>query len=114
MKIIRIFSALLLVAFVVSSCKKEPVACFSVNNLTWDEGDTLQLFVGDTITVNAACTGDAESYNWSSVGLGGYIFGNGNTVVEKYTFTDPGEYKVSLTVKNGKKSDQKTLPILVQ
>ena len=114
MKTIKQLSLIALVFSVVVACKKQPVACFTVNNNTWNEDDTLFIFTGDTITVNAACTGDAQSYTWSNVGLGGYIFGDGNTVVEQYTFTDIGEYNVTLSVKNGKKTDSKTLPIVVE
>ena len=114
MRTVKYLSFIGLVFFVVVACKKQPVACFTVNNNTWNEDDTLFIFAGDTITVNAACTGDAESYTWSNVGLGGYIFGNGNTVVEQYAFTEVGEYNVTLNVKNGKKTDAKTLPVVVE
>jgi PKD repeat protein len=114
MKTIKILLIFSLLVIVLVACKKQPVACFTVNNTTWYEDDTLFVFVGDTVTVNAACTGDAGSYEWSSVGLGGYVFGNGSTVVEQYTFTEIGEYNISLTVKNGKKTDAKTLPVVVE
>jgi hypothetical protein len=114
MKTMKYLSLVVLVFFVAVACKKQPVACFTVNNNTWNDDDTLFIFAGDTITVNAACTGDADSYAWSNVGLGGYIFGEGNTVVEQYAFTEIGEYNVTLSVKNGKKTDAKTLPIVVE
>ena len=71
MKTIKYLSFFALTLFVVVACKKQPVACFTVNNNTWNNDDTLFILAGDTITVNAACTGDADSYAWSNVGLGG-------------------------------------------
>jgi hypothetical protein len=114
MKTTKYLSLVALTLFVVVACKKQPVACFTVNNNTWNNDDTLFILSGETITVNAACTGDADSYTWSNVGLGGYLFGNGNTVVEQYKFTEIGEYNVTLNVKNGKKADSKTLPVVVE
>ncbi len=114
MKTAKYLSLAALTLLVFVACKKQPVACFTVNNNTWNNDDTLFILAGDTITVNAACTGDADSYTWSNVGLGGYLFGNGNTVVEQYKFTEIGEYNVTLNVKNGKKTDSKTLPVVVE
>jgi PKD repeat protein len=91
-------SVLLIAVAIVSSflvgCIKEPNACFTASSESLDDDNNP--VVGEKITFEN-CSQDADSYNWD--------FGDGETSTEKnpkYTYSEGGEYTVTLEATNKK------------
>ena len=80
-------------AALVSSCKKDPSACFDFFPAT-------ELKTGDTVTFTN-CSDNADSYLWE--------FADGTTSTEAnptHVFTATGSFSVTLTVTNDKSSEK--------
>ncbi len=96
-----LLSAIVLVAFSFSSCKKVVVSCFGVSSYAVKVGEPV---------VFTNCSTNGESYIWS--------FGDGATSTESaptHTYTRLGTYEVTMTAisKKDKGSDEQTLTIQV-
>jgi PKD repeat protein len=86
----------------LSSCQKEPMACFESSASTATVGQTVNF---------TNCTMDGHHYMWN--------FGDGGmaeTENASHAYSSPGTYKVTLEAmsKNGKKSDEVSKTITVQ
>lgn len=93
----------------VMSCSKQPTACF--------DADPSTAQVGESINLDASCSIEAEQYIWSddsSNGASSYSPGGTESQQQTVTFDTPGTYEITLTVENGKKTDETTRTITVQ
>ncbi len=94
---------LLTVMFVLATaCTKKPNACFILNE---NKGSAK---INEEVKFDATCSENTESHAWN--------YGNSNTdvgVSVKTKYTMPGLYTVTLTAKNGSKSDTETQTINV-
>ncbi|MBD3635852.1 MAG: PKD domain-containing protein [Crocinitomicaceae bacterium] len=93
MKNINISVFLALIFLVFTSCKKTPNANFTLD----DNYDSHYIEKGEEIIMTPDYM-DAKSYHWD--------FGDGNISEEqvaKHSWSEPGDYTVTLTAKNGNK-----------
>jgi PKD repeat protein len=109
MKLQSITLAAIMLSFLFTvACEKEqeerpdqPTACFVPPDATT---------VGEPVMFLSSCSENALSYSWD--------FGDGNTSADAnpmHTYTDGGEYTVTLTVDNGEGgTDEQTVVITVQ
>ncbi len=89
-----ILKLIVLTVVVFASCTKKPNACFTLNE---NKGSAK---VNEEVKFEANCSSNAKTYSWD--------FGNTATdagVSVKTKYSTPGAYNVTLTVKNGSKSD---------
>jgi PKD repeat protein len=96
MKTKYLFFCLCIICFAAVGCKKEPVACFTLD------------FTGASVTGNADCSVNAESYTWN--------FGDGFTsisIAPTHVYDTTGVYQVSLRVENKGESDTQTQSITI-
>jgi PKD repeat protein len=97
-----ILKLVVLAAISFAGCTKKPSACFTLNE---NKGSAK---VNEEVKFEANCSSNAKTYSWD--------FGNTNTdagVSVKTKYSIPGAYNVSLTVKNGSKSDVKVQTITI-
>ena len=75
------------------SCKKDPVACFSV-----DKGKTAK--INEEVQFNAACSTDADTFEWTYKS-GTTVLSTATGVLAKFKFTVKGIVKITLVAKKG-------------
>jgi hypothetical protein len=80
---------------IITSCKKAPVACFGVDNLS--------VPLDSAIRCDGSCSVNAKQYNW--LGTGNKVAGNQDGSVEIYRFNTRGAHSINLQVTNGNKQD---------
>lgn len=86
----------------LSSCVKEPVACLQASKTSAETNEAISF---------TDCSENAHSYLWE--------FGDGITSTDanpSHTYSSSGTYTVKLTTesKNGKKSDNKSLTVMIE
>jgi PKD repeat protein len=89
-----ILKLVVLTAVSFASCTKKPSACFTLNE---NKGSAK---VNEEVKFDATCSTNAKSYTWD---FGNTTSDAGVSVKTKYSI--PGAYNVTLTTKNGSKSD---------
>lgn len=91
-----------LLLFSLSSCMKEPMACFDAKT---------SAAINEEISFNSSCSMDSHEYEWT--------FGDGITSTEanpKHAYSKAGTFTVTLMTmsKNGKKMNETSKSITVQ
>jgi hypothetical protein len=98
MKYLLYSSALLVMLVFASSCRKKVEACADFNKSAY--------FVNDTISLNASCSENADTYSWKpQAGL--QMIGTGNSSTEQFVIlplTGSLSRTIELTVSNSKSS----------
>ena len=105
---VSVWGSVLLIALTVFSCKKEeeedpnaPEACFVPPS---------EITAGEPVMFNASCTINGVTYTWD--------FGDGGSSADAnpfYTFSEGGEYTVTLMVDNGEGgTDEVSQTVIVQ
>ena len=86
----------------LSGCSKAPEACFVA-----DKG-SLSTKVNEEIQFSAACSTDADTYNWE------YGDGSGDSgAAVKHKYTRAGSYEVKLTARGSSKSATTTRTVTI-
>lgn len=100
---IKIVSTITLAGLLaITSCQKEPMACFDASPTT--------ITAGQSVNFTSACSMDAHHYEWE--------FGDGGTSMDanpSHTYSTAGSYTVKLKTmsKNSKKMDETSKTITV-
>lgn len=103
MKKIKILFYIFISTSIFYSCKKAPVACFTI--------DKPNASVYDTITCNASCSKDVDLFKWLIAGSAASSTSNTSTNKIKYSY--PGTYLIKLEVRNGGKYDNTSQKVIV-
>lgn len=90
----NIFTVLIFI-FVLTGCKKTPVACFSV--------DKTSAAINTPIVCDGRCSQHAKIFNWLGTGI--KIPGNELNSVDTIYYNIPGIYTIKLEVINSGKTD---------